>query len=425
MYYIKPYYIVHDYVNDMEKLYKLSTFARKEIIAQNYEGLDDIDLLLSNQFIEDEVGEALIENFIGYFQLPMGFVTGMPIDGKLVNTVLAVEESSVIAALNHSSKLFRNSGTIETIIHPTILIGQIAYNKDELKELDLLNHKQEILIFLKKEFSSYFERGGSIVDIESIETDNFITYHIMVDPLEAMGANLITQICERSAAFLESAHNFPRPLMCILSNSSPQASVTVKAKLMCEEILGKRIAQASALSSEQPMRASTHNKGIINAIDPLLIVSGNDWRANNALLHSYACKDGRYGPLSKWSYKDGILYGEMSIPLQVGVVGGATKVHPFAKLALNLMEVKSKDDLQKIIAVSGLLQNFSALRALVSEGIIAGHMKMHLDNISGELTKDPSTHRKLVNLLQERLKRNKKVSLSDGKELLQNLLSKA
>jgi hydroxymethylglutaryl-CoA reductase len=115
----------------------------------------------------------------------------------------------------------------------------------------------------------------------------------------------------------------------------------------------------------------------------------------------------------------------MSIPLQVGVVGGATKVHPFAKLALNLMEVKSKDDLQRIIAVSGLLQNFSALRALVSEGIIAGHMKMHLDNISGELTKDPSTHKKLVNLLQERLKRNKKVSLSDGKELLQNLLSKA
>jgi len=409
----------------MKKLYKLSTNARKEIIAQNYEGLPGIELLLSNKFIESEIGEALIENFIGYYQLPMGIVTGMPLDGKLVNTFLAVEESSVIAALNNSSKLFRNSGSIETFIHQSVLVGQIAYNNTELQNNELLNHEKEIFNFLEREFSSYFNRGGQLFSIEKIKTENFTTYHIKINPLEAMGANLITQMCERVSVLLEAEFEFPKPLMCILSNSSPKPSVTVKAKLKCDETLGRRIAQASLLSAEQPMRASTHNKGIVNAIDPLLIVTGNDWRANNALLHSYASKDGQYCPLSKWVYKNGFLTGEMSIPLQLGIVGGATKVHPFAKLSLKLMEVETKDDLQRIIAVSGLLQNFSALRALVSEGIIAGHMKMHVDNISGELTKDPSIHKELVSLLQQRLERNKKISLSDGKELLKDLIFKA
>ncbi len=409
----------------MEKLYKLKTKDRKRIVSQNFEGLDDMNLFLSNEFITDEVGEALIENFIGYFQLPMGIVTQMPVDDKLVNTILAVEESSVIAALNHSSKLFRNSGKIETQIHPTVLIGQMAYNSSELQDLDLKNYQEDIYRFLKVEFPSYFKRGGEILGIDKVKTQNFTTYHIKINPLEAMGANLVTQMCERASGFLELEFNFPKPLMCILSNSSPMASVTVKASLRCDENLGKRIAQASELSAQLPARASTHNKGIINAIDPILIVTGNDWRANNALLHSFACRDNCYKPLSKWTFSDGQLLGEMSIPLQIGIVGGATKVHPFAKLALELMKVKSKDDLQRIIAVSGLLQNFSALRALVSEGIVAGHMKMHLDNISGELTKDPKVHKKLVSLLEERLKRNKKVSLSDGRELLSKLIAKA
>ena len=185
---------------------------------------------------------------------------------------------------------------------------------------------------------------------------------------------------------------------------------------------------ASNFANSDPMRASTHNKGILNAIDPLLIMTGNDWRANNATIHSFAAKSGGYKSLTSWDYSNGQLEGTIEIPLQLGIVGGATKIHPYAQLALNFMNISNTEELMKIIATSGLLQNFSAIKALVSDGIIQGHMKLHISNIIYEVSSDlnlsPVVIESLRHQLEQKLKIDKKISKSDGYDILNDLLRK-
>lgn len=410
----------------MNNLYKLSVEARQRLIEEKFSQVNGVETLSSNSNLSNDIGDSLIENFIGYFQFPMGFVKEMPIDGQLYNLIMAVEESSVIAALNKSSKVFRERGTISTKVFDRSISGQIAYINNELNGRCLIFHLDEIRNHLITNFPSFFDRGGRLLDIKKKISKEFTMYEIVINPLEAMGANIVTQMSEFIGRYLSSKYFFPKPLMCILSNSNNNPSVRVEAILEgVDKNIGNRIKLASKLAIEYPERASTHNKGIINAIDPLLIVTGNDWRANGATIHSFAARSGKYGPLSTWDYNDNQLKGVIEIPLQLGIVGGATKVHPLCKICLDIMKISNTLDLSRVVSTAGLLQNYSALNALVGDGIISGHMKMHISNIVYELSDEVSTREILIKELEKELLNNKKISISIGERILNRILKNA
>ena len=423
----------------MKKLHKL-TPTQRQILVKHLTSEDKSGLITSTCSIPLEIGDTLIENFVNYFPLSFGIVENMPYERSTHNLLLAVEESSIIAALNKASKYFRESGRIQSIHSKRIIYGQISYltadlsaqagNLASLNKL-LSDNYNSIRRYLGVKFQSYFDRGGKLLSLKAIKEGEFTTIYPAIDPLEAMGANLVTQFAEQISHYLMNNFNFPKPLMCILSNSLDEPTTIVQAMLNISERnicadQAKRIVLASQYAEQVPMRASTHNKGVMNAIDPILLMTGNDWRANSAAIHSYASRSGSYKPITSWDYSSGQLLGEIRIPLQLGIVGGATKIHPYAQLALDFMQISSSEQLAKISAAAGLLQNFSALNALVGEGIIQGHMKLHLSNIVYELTSQidisDQAKQKLYNSLSEKLKQDKKVSLSDGKEILQEII---
>jgi hydroxymethylglutaryl-CoA reductase len=233
-----------------------------------------------------------------------------------------------------------------------------------------------------------------------------------------MGANIINQVLEYLKPFVEQLTG-EQVNMCILSNLNDQKLTKARVHIHhVEAELGEKLEEASLFAEIDPYRAATHNKGVMNGIDPVLIATGNDWRAVEAAAHAYAARDGRYQALTQWRYKSGVLTGEFKAPLVVGTIGGVTALHPTAKLCLGMMKITSANHLSRILAAVGLLQNLGALKALCTEGIIQGHMKLHIDNLLLMTDANLEEMSLLKNQLQLWLCKHKRVSLKDAETLL-------
>ena len=348
-----------------------------------------------------ETADHMIENVIGMYSLPIGIGLNFMINGRDVLIPFVVEEPSIVAGVSFMAKLARAGGGFTATTTESLMIGQMqlinVVNMDEAR-LKLYEHKAELLANADRAESTLRKMGGGARDleirlIEESPIGPFLVVHLIYDVRDAMGANAVNTACERLAPQIEAITGGKVHLR-ILSNLSdrrmararctiPVNELTVGFETFKGETVRDGIIAAYAFAASDPYRAATHNKGIMNGVDAVVLATGNDWRAIEAGAHAYAARSGRYTSLSTWG-KDanGNLVGTIEIPMAVGIVGGATKVHPAAQAAVKLMGVKTAAELAEIIACVGLAQNMAALRALATEGIQRGHMSLHARQIA-------------------------------------------
>lgn len=409
--------------NGFSKLSSASRFERLKAMGILTE--EDLAFLQHGGLSNLNLAEKFIENAIGYFQLPLGVATYFRIDEKDICIPMAVEETSIIAALSKTAKWIRHHGRITTDIQGKTHIGQLQIHqvKDptRLKQA-LVQHQEKLINLANQDIAQGLKRrGGGVQSLSLRLIDEMGIIHVYVDCCDAMGANIINQILEYLKSPIEALTHESIDI-CILSNLND-------SKLTCATVqiddvdpqLGERIERASRFAECDPYRAATHNKGVMNGIDPILIVTGNDWRAVEAGVHAYAAQGGQYQPITQWRYQNKQLTGQFKAPITVGTVGGVTTLHPTAQLCLKMLEVQHADELSRICAAVGLVQNLGALKALTTEGIIKGHMKLHIDNLvlaAGATPKESITLKeKLVKLLQTQ----KRVSQTHADTILSDM----
>ncbi|NRA46601.1 MAG: hydroxymethylglutaryl-CoA reductase, degradative [Oligoflexales bacterium] len=346
--------------------------------------------------ISAELADTFIENAVGTYSLPLGIATNFLINEKDVLIPMAVEESSVLAAASHGAKLARYGHGFHTSSSDPIMTGQVQIfvSPDTPFDEILTRNKQMIIDYANVGQDRLINRGGGAQDLSwyYIPEIESLVLSLHIHTCDAMGANIVNTMCEK-VSLLVAKEIFPgRDLgLRILSNLTDRriAKATChippeafKSKQFSGQEVIERIYRAWQFAYYDIYRASTHNKGVMNGIDPVLIATGNDWRAIEAGAHAYCCKDGVYRPMTKWSITPkGNLYGELELPMAVGTVGGVTKLHPTAQAALKLLGKPNARELAEIICCVGLAQNLSALRALASEGIQQGHMALHEKNL--------------------------------------------
>lgn len=388
---------------------------------------EDIDYLRAGCVQNTVLAEKLIENVIGYFQLPIGVATNFHIDGQDYVIPLAVEETSIIAALSKTAKWIRQQGTITTHVDGECILGQIQLAKvrDFARFAEIFAENKLFLIEKANEdvAISMVKRGGGVMDMQLrhiVRPDggDMAVIHLTMNCCDAMGANIMNQVLEYLKTPLEQLSGESVSL-CILSNLNDQkittAIVTVDG---VDPELGLRLQEASIFAETDPYRAATHNKGVMNGIDAVLIATGNDWRAVEAGVHAYAARSGQYKAITQWRYKEGRLIGKFSAPIIVGTVGGVTSLHPTAKMCLRMMNIQSANHLSRLIAAVGLVQNLGAITALCTEGIIQGHMKLHIDNLVLVAGASELETPVLKEKLHYWLVANKRVSLNNAREIL-------
>ena len=395
---------------------------------------DEITYLANGGLQTIDLGEKFIENVLGYFQIPMGVATNFNVDGKDYVIPMAVEETSIVAAASKTAKWVREHGDITTEVIGADIIGQIQFAKVKSPEdfkKQILQQKSYLIELANREVAfGLVNRGGGVKDLTVRIIDREDGYymgvvHIMMDPCDAMGANIINQVCEFLKHPLEQFTS-EKVTMCILSNlvDTKLTKATVRMKNVDPE-LALKIEEASRFAELDPYRAATNNKGVLNGIDPILIATGNDWRAVEAGIHAFAARDGRYKSITKWRAAGTELVGEFIAPLVVGTVGGVTALHPTAKLGLKILGVNSASELSRIIASVGLVQNLGALRALTTVGIIEGHMKLHIKNLSLGAGATEKEMPFVVKKLEEILALRKRISLANAVEVLNDLRKKS
>lgn len=402
----------------------------KRLVALGAMTEEDVAFLQQGGIKNNELAEKLIENVVGYFQLPLGVASNFRIDGIDYVIPLAVEETSIIAALSKTAKWIRQNGEIKTSIAGNCIVGQIQLAKvSNLSHfIAIFNENRQVLINKVNEevAISMVRRGGGVDDLiirHKVRQDggDMVVIHLTMDSCDAMGANLINQALEYLKGPIEKLTG-EQVTMCILSNLNDQKLTTAEVTIRnVEPELGERLQEASLFADLDPYRAATHNKGVMNGMDPVLIATGNDWRAVEAGVHAYASRNGRYEAISQWRYHEGVLSGKLTAPIIVGIVGGVTSLHPTAALCLRMLNVKSANQLSRVIAAVGLVQNLGAITALCTKGIVEGHMKLHIDNLllASEATIEEMSVLKI--LLQQWLITYKRVSLTNAQELLANM----
>jgi hydroxymethylglutaryl-CoA reductase len=402
-----------------QRLLTLGALTSDDIAYLNEGGIHDLGL-----------ADKLIENVIGYFQLPLGVATNFCIDGRDYVIPLAVEETSIVAALSKTAKWISRQGHITTHVSGTCIIGQIqlAHVVDVAQFTAIINENKPFLIEKVNEdvAATMVRRGGGVSDlhvrcIPRPDGGNMAVIHLLMNSCDAMGANIINQVLEYLKDPVEQLTG-QQVSMCILSNLNDQKLTTAEVEIRdVEADLGERLQEASLFASIDPYRAATHNKGVMNGIDPVLIATGNDWRAVEAGVHAFAARSGQYKAITRWHYHDGILKGELTAPIIVGTVGGVTSLHPTAKMCLRMMGVQSADELSRVIAAVGLVQNLGAITALCTNGIIQGHMKLHIDNLSMVAGANDDEMPLLKGRLHNCLALNKRVTLSHAQAMLNEI----
>ncbi len=413
-----------------EGFHRLPREERLRRVAE-FCNLDESDLaVLSGRLpLSLDVAEHLIENVIGIFPIPMGVATNFRVDGEDRLVPMAVEETSIIAACSATAKWIRSNGHITTYMRGNLIIGQVQIPsvRDAEKARAVLHENRELLIALANAcVPGLVARGGGVRDIaiRSLPrpdgaAESMLVLHLLCDPCDAMGANLINQVCEALKPRIESLTG-ERVGLCILSNLvDGKLAVAEVVVRNVDPVVGRGIEEATIFAKADPYRAATHNKGILNGIDPILIATGNDWRAVEAGAHAYASRSGRYQPLSDWFMSGNDLHGRIELPMAVGTVGGVTKVHPTARVALKMLGVSRAEDLARICAAVGLVQNLGALKALATVGIVKGHMQLHAANLAIAAGAEIHEIARVREELAQVLKVEKKINLSRAKEILE------
>ena len=407
--------------------YKLTPEERIKFV-KDFANLTDkeTDILLSTSALEMELADRMIENVVGTFPLPLGIAMNFLINGKDYMIPMAIEEPSVVAAATYAAKMALKTGGFFTSSTDPVMIGQIQtvdIKDPYAAKLKILAVKKEILKKANDQDPMLLSVGGGAKDlhVKVIDTKSgpMVITELQVDCRDAMGANAVNTMAEAVAPMIESITKgrvYLRIISNLAVNRLARAFVVISKDSVGGEEVVDGIIEAYNFAVADPFRAATHNKGILNGIIGVVIATGNDHRAIEAGAHAYAVKNGQYSPLSHWEKNnDGDLVGSIELPMAVGLIGGATKVHPTAKVIIKILGVKTANELGEVMAAVGLAQNLGALRALAHEGIQRGHMSLHARNLA--ITAGASG--KLVDIIVERMVEEKKVRMDRAKELLE------
>ena len=331
-----------------------------------------------------EVADGMIENVLGTYALPFAVAVNFIVDGRDVLVPMAIEEPSVVAAASNAARMARPSGFTTSASAP-VMIGQVQVT--HIDDVDagaaaVREHVGSLLEDARRLVPRLAERGGGPVGIEVRSLANggpdggVLVVHLLVDCRDAMGANLVNTLCEALSDRIALIAR-GRPGLRILSNLTDGRTITVRCRIEETPEIRAAVAAASRFAELDPYRAVTHNKGIMNGVDAVLVATGQDWRAVEAGAHAYAARTGMYKPLAIWRDANGALEGELVMPIAVGTVGGAVRCHPSARLALDIANLDHAERLAALATAAGLATNFAALRALATEGIQRGHMALH------------------------------------------------
>jgi len=432
--------------------YKLSLEARVAVVAELAGLTAGEKAILMGEGLSPAQANQMIENVVGIHALPLGIAVNFLINGQDYLIPMAIEEPSVVAGASFAARLVRDGGGFTTSSDEPVMIGQIqvvGVADPWAARFELLAQKSRLLQLADQTDPLIASLGGGARDLtvrvveDSPSTSPWsfgpgtkrsghrtvgpmVVVHLLFDCRDAMGANTVNTACEALAPEVENITG-GRVVLRIISNLADRrlarARCTIPAEVLAFEpfagqTVSTRIVEAYALAANDPYRAATHNKGIMNGIDAVAVATGQDWRAVEAGAHAYAARRGRYTSLSHWSVDaDGNLVGTLELPLAVGIVGGASRVHPTAKVALKIVGVKTAQELAEVMAAVGLAQNLAALRALATEGIQRGHMKLHARQvaIAAGATGD------LVEIISGRLVAEQESRLDRAQELVQKL----
>lgn len=353
------------------------------------------DLLTQEQQLTIDTADQMAENVIGRLSLPFALCPDLLVDGQIYQVPMVTEEPSVVAAASYASKLIKRSGGFTTTVHQRQMIGQVAlYKVADIKQAQaaIETAKEELITLAKEAHPSIVKRGGGPRKLWTEHKRDFLIVYLSVDTQEAMGANMVNTMMEALVPSLEDLSG-GESLMAILSNLATQSLVTATCRLHTRFLsrnpeeahqLAQKMALASQLAQIDPYRAATHNKGIFNGIDAVVMATGNDWRAIEAGSHAYASKDGSYRGLSTWTYEEDSkeLVGELTLPMPIATRGGSIGLNPTVAIAHDLLNHPDAKSLASIIVSLGLAQNLAALKALTSTGIQAGHMKLQAKSLA-------------------------------------------
>lgn len=406
---------------------KLTKEQKIAWLSKTYLNSKDGEKILRQYWNEDlklqNLHDEFTENNLTNFYLPFGIAPNFLINGKLLAIPMAIEESSVIAAASNAAKFWQTRGGFKVKVLDTTKVGQVHFiykGKTEKLERFFENCKPKLYNSVSAITANMEKRGGGILDIElRNKTDlleNYFQLHCKFETRDSMGANFINSCLEKFAeTFHSEAMSYSEftseekdleIIMSILSNYVPECIVRVEVSCPVQELPGenpedteafaKKFLTALKIAEVEPYRAVTHNKGIMNGIDAVVLATGNDFRAVEAGIHAYASRNGRYSSLSHASVEKGVFKFWMEIPLALGTVGGLTNLHPLVKVTLEILQKPSSRELMEIVAVAGLAQNFAAIRSLVTTGIQQGHMKMHLMNILNQQNANQQEKAELV-----------------------------
>lgn len=372
--------------------YNLSIEERLKIVKE-FAGLSDEEAnFLKEGHLPIELANRMIENVIGEMELPFGIATNFKINGRDYLIPMAIEEPSVVAAASYAAKLARPGGGFFTNSTEPIMIAQIqltGVKNPHFAKMQILEHKEELMKIANEQDPVLVKVGGGCRDIKvrvlNSNMGPMVIVHLHVDVRDAMGANAVNTMAEALAPYIEELTG-GKVYLRILSNLAIYRLARARA-IWKKDVIGqdtvKGILWAYEFARVDPFRAATHNKGIMNGIDAVLIATANDWRAVEAGAHAFASMDGWYTSLTHYEEdSQGNLVGTIELPLAVGIIGGATSTHPKAKIARKILGVKTAREFAEVLAAVGLAQNFAALRALATEGIQKGHMSLHARNIA-------------------------------------------
>ena len=416
-----------------EKIKMFSGFSKltrnqryKKLVQMGALSKEDVRYLRSGAIKKLDLADKLIENVVGYFQVPLGVATNFIIDGQPVLIPMAVEETSIIAAASKTARFVSEHGSIQTFSQDRQSIGQIQIQsvKDfvKLEQVIQQNEKKWIDDVNQEVLPSMVARGGGVqsLQLRKIKYENQVmaVVHVLVNTCDAMGANIINQVCEYLKHPIEEVSE-EKVSICILSNLSDRclASAQIVLKNLDMDLM-KKIENASKFAEADPYRATTSNKGVMNGISSVLIATGNDFRAVESALHAYAARTGHYRSITRWRVKDQALHGFLEAPMMVGVVGGMTRIHPTAKICMNMMGVSSASHLARMCVAVGLVQNLGAIRALTTVGIIEGHMKLHIKNLTWDAGAKGWEFSVIQKHLENLLKFRKRITLTHAKQAL-------
>ncbi|MDT8438753.1 MAG: hydroxymethylglutaryl-CoA reductase, degradative [Wenzhouxiangellaceae bacterium] len=403
------------------EFYKLTVPQRvRAVRKQGLLSNQDYQALVSGEHtLSIQSADKMIENVIGVMGLPVGLGLNFLINGKDYAVPLVVEEPSIVAALSSAAKIARTGGGFEVESTEPVLIGQIQIvdvSHPQRAKAALIQRKSEIINLANSLHPNMVARGGGAKDLEVLihpssgQGGDMVVVHLLVDTRDAMGANLVNTMCEGVASLVENIAE-GKVFLRILSNLTDRAMVTARVRIPVEALAGKGfdgeqvrdgIILANEFASIDPYRAATHNKGIMNGIDAVALATGNDWRAIEAGAHAWAARGSHYASLTQWTRdEDGALAGRLEIPIKVGIVGGPLQSNPTVGMNLRLLKVESARELAEVMGAVGLAQNFSAIKALVTEGIQQGHMTLHARTVVAAAGASPEIFETIVDRLIE------------------------